>query len=336
MTTFPLGKLPPALLLSLFERHGPDDPRVLLGPGVGVDCAVLDFGERALVVKSDPITFTAEDIGWYAVHVNANDVATAGAPPRWFLATLLLPESGTDQSLVEGIFDQIGAACREVGAQLIGGHSEVTAGLNRPIVAGTMIGEVRRESLVTPLGARPGDRLLLTKGIPIEATSILAREFGERLSGLPQEVLAAARDYLRQPGISVVREALAAARAGGVHAMHDPTEGGLASGLWELAQASGVRLEVWRDSIRVPAEARAVCAALGVDPLAAIASGALLLAVAPAAAPAVVQAVEAEGVAIFEIGLVVEGQGVMLVEPQGRRELPWPPRDEIARLFEGA
>lgn len=308
----------------------------MLGPGIGLDCTVIEFGESLLVAKSDPITFTAEDIGWYAVNVNANDVATTGARPRWFLATLLLPEASADEALADSIFEQIGTACARLGASLVGGHTEITADLGRPIVAGTMLGEVRRERLITPRGARPGDLLLLTKGVPIEGTSILAREFSHRLQGLPTEVMARARGFLHKPGISVVAEALAAADAGGVTAMHDPTEGGLAGGLWELAQAAGVSLEVDPGAVPILPEGRLLCRHLGLDPLATIASGALLLAVDERQAGTVSRAIEAVGVSVTQIGCVRRGSGVAMRTAAGLQTLPWPDRDAIAGLWQAS
>jgi hydrogenase expression/formation protein HypE len=334
MDRLPIGKLPPKLLHELLRRHTPTDPRVLLGPGIGLDCAVLDFDDILLVVKSDPITFTEEEIGWYAVHVNANDIVTTGASPRWFLATLLLPEERADRKMTTDIFDQIGEACESIGAQLIGGHTEITTDLDRPIVVGTMLGEVERERLITPQGARPGDLLLLTKGVPIEATSILAREFPERLADLPAEVVSVAREFLHQPGISVVTEALAAAGTGAVTAMHDPTEGGLASGLWELAEAANVRLVIDKEAIFVPAESSIICESLAIDPLEAIASGALLLSSKPEGLETVCDAIEDQGVHVSVIGQVAEGHGVAMRIGGVEQPLLWPPRDALTRVFE--
>jgi hydrogenase maturation factor len=336
MDKLPLGKLPPKLLANLLAHHEPSDPRVLLGPGVGLDCAVLDFGERLLVAKSDPITFTEDEIGWYAVHVNANDIATTGAQPHWFLATVLLPEKNATPDLAATIFQQIESACQSVGAQLVGGHTEITTGLDHTIVAGTMLGEVMRERLITPRGARPGDRLLLTKGVPIEATSILAREFPSHLAELPPDTLTRAIEFLHRPGISVVPEALSAAGTGLVTAMHDPTEGGLASGVWELAQAANVGFLIDREAIPIPTESAMICSTLGIDPLEAIASGALLLTVKPDASERVCQAIEALGIAVSEIGWVTEGQDVAMRTEKSICTLPWPARDAIARLFEEA
>jgi len=334
MSKLPLGKLPASDIARLLAKHAPADPRLLLGPGVGLDCAVLDFGDRLLVAKSDPITFTAEEIGWYAVHVNANDVATCGAAPRWFLATLLLPQDASDQALVESIFEQITTACAEVDAQLVGGHTEITAGLDRPILCGTMLGEVSPEKLITPKGARPGDVLLLTKGVPIEATSILARDFADRLGKLPSTLLERARDFLHNPGISVVPEALAAAGTGAVTAMHDPTEGGLSSGLWELSLAAGVGIEVRREAIHVPQESAAICQELDVNPLEAIASGALLLSVQSGREDEVRQAIQAVGVGVCSIGALVSGNAVTLHTDAGIEQLPHPARDALSKLFE--
>jgi hydrogenase expression/formation protein HypE len=331
----PLGKLPPELLAQLLAQAPVSDERVLVGPGVGFDCAVVDLGPTLLVLKSDPITFATAEIGRYLVQVNANDIATTGATPRWLLVTLLLPEGKTTAALAAEISQQIYTACREMGVSVLGGHSEVTYALTRPIAIGTMIGEVTRDRLVTPAGARPGNRLLLTKGVPIEATAILAREFADRLTAVlsPAE-LAQAQDFLVNPGISVLREAEIALQAGRVTAMHDPTEGGLAAALWELAEASGRSLLVEPAAVPVPPLAGRICRALGLDPLAAIASGALLLAVAADDSAAICQALQAAGIGCAEIGEVIEGEAaVWMVTGNGRQLLPRPAQDEIARAY---
>ena len=236
------GKLPADLLRRLLASHPATDPRVLLGPSVGEDAAVLDMGGRALVVATDPITFTADLIGWCAVQVNANDVATRGAVPRWFMATVLLPKDASE-TLAENIFSQIADACSELGVSLIGGHTEITLGIDRPIVVGAMLGEAAPDRLVYTSGARPGDAILLTKGIAIEGTAILAREAPQALldAGVGMATLENAGAYLSTQGIGITREALAAVGAAPVHAMHDPTEGGLATALSEMAEARGRR-----------------------------------------------------------------------------------------------
>jgi hydrogenase maturation factor len=339
--TLPLGKLPFELLSALLAKAPLNDPRVLYGPGIGLDCAVIDLGERLLVFKSDPITFASDDIGWYAVQVNANDVATTGATPRWMLATLLLPEKTTTQEQVNAIFDQVYHAAQLLGISVVGGHTEVTYDLQRPILIGTLIGEVERERLVMPDRVQPGDHLLLTKGVPIEGTALLAREFGQQLRSAkradnqplfgPDEIQVA-QEFLYHPGISVVRDAQIATRAGQVHAMHDPTEGGLAGALWEMSDASHKRLVIQREAVYIPPISERICAAFAMDPLATIASGALLLAASAADSGSIQAALQAEGIACSQIGVVENGPaGVWQTNGQA---LTRPTRDEIARVFE--
>ncbi|MGI9334805.1 MAG: AIR synthase family protein [Gammaproteobacteria bacterium] len=333
---FPVGKLPAPVLAEVLGRLARTDASVVVGPGIGVDCAVLNTGDALLVCKTDPITFVTENLGHYLVQVNANDLATTGAVPRWLMVTLLLPEAGADRAMVDSIMDQIARACDRIGATLVGGHTEITHGIDRPLAVGCLLGEVAREALVTPRGARPGDRVLLTKGVPIEGTAIIASEFADRLQGqLDQRELETARDFLWHPGISIVRDARVALDSGQVTAMHDPTEGGLLAALWELAQASGRGLSVDLDAVPVPALSAKICRALAIDPLATIASGALLLSVAPGDSDAIRQALDAEGIPCADIGEVREGSARLEAIVAGGTEIVTPPeRDEIASLFE--
>lgn len=333
----PLGKPPLEVLERLFADLPVQDPRVIVGPRVGEDAAVLDIGDRYLIAKVDPITFVAEEIGWYAVHVNANDLAVRGARPAWFLMTLLLPEGRADEALLAGILRQVQDACRVVGASLVGGHTEVTAGLDRPILAGAMLGEVDKDRLVTTAGAQVGDAVLLSKGVAIEGTSILAREFRGALldGGIQAESLVRAGEFARRPGISVLADAQAALAAWPVHAMHDPTEGGLATGLLEMAWAANVGLCIDRDAIPVLGECRALCDALGVDPLGLIASGALLLTCSGEGADRVLAAWASRGIDGKVIGEVRPAEsGCRLRWRGGEAPLPRFARDEVARLFD--
>ena len=333
--SYPLGKLPAEHLARLLARYAPTDPRVVLGPGVGRDAAVISFGDRYLVAKTDPITFASDEIGWYAVNVNANDIACTGATVRWFLTTLLLPGGQASPQLVDTIFDQVADACRKLEIEMVGGHTEISYGIDRPIVVGCMLGEVMPERLVRSDGAQPGDVLIVTKGIAVEGTAIIAREKADDLAGLDRSLLERCQGFLYDPGISVVRDAAVATAAGTVHAMHDPTEGGLATGLRELGEAAGVGLVVNEAAIPVLPETHTLCTRLGLDPLGLIASGALLMAVAPGGAGAILGALEEAGITAARIGRVVErGQGVVLSNAVGERPLPVFERDEIARLFE--
>lgn len=334
-STFPVGKLPPAFLAGILANAPQFDDRILLGPGIGLDCAVVDAGEQYWVFKSEPITFATDQIGWYAVQVATNDIATTGAVPRFMLLTMLLPEGHSDEELVRSLSDQVFTACRQYHISLLGGHTEVTHGIDRPLLAATLIGEVAKERLVTPRGARPGDVLLLTKGIPIEATALLAREFPQRLqAALRPDEIAAAADFLQQPGISVLADAQIAVQAGHVTAMHDPTEGGLSAALWEMAQACGHDIEFNPSDVYIPALSARICQVFALDPFATIASGALLLAVDSHDVDAIQAALRQQGIAAGRIGRFVSGQGTVYSIENGQRK-PWsyPDRDEIGKVY---
>jgi hydrogenase expression/formation protein HypE len=330
------GKLPPDLLQRLLTSYTNEDPRVIVGPAVGEDAAIIAMGERYLIAKSDPITFATDAIGYYAVVVNANDIATRGGQPKWFLATLLLPERTTSETLVESIFAQISQACKSFGITLVGGHTEVTYGLDRPILAGHMLGEVAPEALVTTAGAQVGDVLLLTKGICLEGASIIAREreIDLRRRGVSAILIRQAKNFLFEPGIGVVRDAQIAIGAGRVHAMHDPTEGGLAMAIHELATAARVGVVIEQHRIPILEEASLLCQVYGLDPLGTIASGALLIASPPEHAVRIQQALQMSHIGCAVIGRIVPpSEGVLLDDGKALLPLPQFVQDELAKLF---
>lgn len=331
----PLGKLPLNLLNQILYSTEIQDKRVILGPGVGIDCAVVDIGERYMVFKSDPITFATDEIGWYSVQVNANDLATTGATPRWFLTTLLLPQGKTTPEDVLRIDQQLRDACASLGITIIGGHTEVTHSLDRPLLIGTLIGEVEKDQLVTPRGSQPGDRILLTKGVPIEATSILAREFAHRLQSiLSPEELRLAANFLTNPGIGITRDARLALQAGKVTGMHDPTEGGLAAALCEMAEASGRTLRVNRRAIYTPPVSQKICAFFGLNPMSTIASGALVMTVAAQDAEVICRTLRTAGIRCDEIGWVEEGNPtVWISDGEKTEQLAHPEQDDIGKVY---
>ncbi len=331
------GKLPLDLLSRLLDKIDVSDPRVVLGARTGEDAALIDFGDRCLVAKTDPITFATDLIGWYMVQVNSNDIAVMGGTPRWLMATLLLPDD-TSEAEVERIFTQIREACAALDITLIGGHTEITYDLRRPIAVGAMLGEVPKERAVLTSGARPGDRIILTKAIAVEGASILAHEAADDLlaNGVLPETIERARDLLFNPGISVVPEAAIAREAVNVHAMHDPTEGGLSGGLVELAAAANVGLLIDMDAVPILPECREICDALGLDPLGLIASGSLLAAVPQSDAPKLIHALDAQGIPAHEIGRVTQAaDGLKAQFGDEIRVLPTFTRDELARWFGG-
>ena len=330
-----IGKFPPDLLARLLAMDGIQDSRVLLGPRVGEDAAVIDMGERLLVAKSDPITFATADIGWYAVQVNANDIACTGGVPRWFLATLLVPDSySVDEA--EALYVQVLSACNERNIALVGGHSEVTYGIDRPIVAGTMLGEVERDRLVRTGGAQEGDSIVITKGIAIEGAAVLAaeREADLLAAGVDPDTISAAKTFLHVPGISVVEEAQIACSVAEVHSLHDPTEGGLVTGLREVAAASGMGLAVEQSSIPVLPECEAICRALNLDPLGLLASGCLVIALPAPDVPKLLRALEDAGINGWEVGqILAPEEGLIMVGYEGEVPLPSFERDELARYI---
>lgn len=331
---FPAGKLPPGLLGALCRGAG-GHPRLIVGPKAGEDAAVIDMGDRCLVVKSDPVTFVEEHIGRYAVHVNANDVACMGALPLWFLMTLLLPEGRADEAMVRRIWRDVEGACADLGVTLCGGHTEITAGLKFPILSGHMLGEVPGERLVRGDGARAGDVILLSRAVPVEGTAILAQaKYQELRKTIDPGTLARAKGYIDSPGISVVAQALAAAETGHARAMHDPTEGGLATGVHELAEAAGLGAVVEEEKIPISPEGGEICAALGLDPLGVITSGALLLAVRPEGEERLREALIETGAIAVRIGrLCPPERGVTMARGGKSTPLKRFQADEISRVL---
>ena len=329
------GKFPASLLERILDKVDISDPRVVVGPRVGEDTAVLQTSGSLLVAKSDPVTFATDQIGWYAVQVNANDVACTGGTPKWFLATLLVPERFTEDE-AEAVFDQILEACRSIDVALVGGHSEVTYGIDRPIIMGTMLGEVEQDKLILTGGAQEGDSIVVTKGIAIEGTALLAREKASQLlqAGMSQEEIDKAASLLSVPGISVLHDARVACASSQVHSMHDVTEGGLVTGLREVAKASGLGLAIEESSVPILSECQEVCEALGLDPLGLLASGALLITLPIADVPGLLTSLEGEGINGFEIGTMIEAaEGLQMVEFHGEPPLPEFSRDELARYM---
>ena len=339
------GKLPGSLLQDLIEGipKAVSDRRLLVGPGVGEDAAHILFGENTLLAKTDPITFATDRIGWYAVNVNANDVAVAGGTPKWFLATLMMPPGSTEGE-VRDIFGQIGEAAYEIGVQLAGGHTEVTPAVTQPVICGFMLGEVPTSRAVSASGAQPADVVILTKGIAIEGTSILANECRDELvkAGVTTPDISTAAEFLTDPGISVLKDAQTAVAAGGVTAMHDPTEGGLATALQELAFASKVDIVIDKSAVNVLPICRAICDALDIDPWGLISSGALLATVQPDHQDSVVAALQGVGIDASVIGRVkpqsddTTGPSVSIRQDQTTSPTPIATfeRDELARYFD--
>lgn len=326
-----MGKLPKDLLVRLLS-HTKDNPNVIIGPAYGEDAAAVLVSREVLVAASDPITFATDQIGWYAVTVNANDIAVTGAIPKYFLATMLLPTNSTEKEAAD-IFAQITDTCDRLKISLIGGHTEITDAVNRIVVSGVMLGETDRDNLITTSGAQIGDDVLLVGSIAIEGTALLAREAMAdlRKAGVVDSFIEQAAELLKNPGICVLNYARAATACDGLHSMHDPTEGGIASALQEMAYASGLGIIVERNNISILDECRLICNALNLDPLGLIASGSLLLTCDPHFTDNIIEELRAVSPSVAKIGIVTEDPKVVFSDGSLFPEFK---RDEIARFFE--
>lgn len=336
MKSYPSGKLPINDLMQYIGIAPVNHERLIVGPGMGLDAAALDYGDRCLLVASDPVTFTTSEAGRYAVQVNANDIAVMGGRPLWFSAILLFPLDEAVPDEVKQIFTDMAEACRELGVVLCGGHTEITHSVNIPVISGTMLGEVKKDSLVTAGGAKPGDAVIMTKGAGIEGTAILARDFRKRLEGsVNDDILERASDFLKKPGIDVVKDASLVMNVIMPSAMHDATEGGFSTALRELASASEVGLNIYLDQVIIPEETRILCETLEVDPMGLISSGSLIVTCSPEDVEKVLTALIKEGIKASKIGEVRPlEEGLILINKRGETTLPTFERDELARLYE--
>ncbi len=333
-----MGKVPGDLLRKyVLRRTGSRRDDVIVGPQEGVDVSVMSAGDDiAIVAHCDPIVGALRRIGWLAVNIACNDVATAGVRPRWILPTILLPEKW-DEEMIDEITKDIDNASKELGVAVVGGHTGYAVGSLRPIVVVTAIGIGSRSEIITSAGARAGDSVYITKGAGIEGTAILASDFRDVLleKGVSEELIRRAERFMNE--ISIVKEALALSEAKVVTAMHDATRGGVAEALAELAVASNKTIEVWEDRIPIRPETKAFAEALGFDPLWMISSGTLVFTAPKDKAEMVREVMEGLGVEYAEIGEVREGKAEVLIHREAgieRIKNPQPERDELARLWE--
>jgi len=327
----PAGKLPVRVLRTLLRHRGAPDRSVVVGPAFGEDAAVVRLGTHYLVLKSDPVTFTTSELGWYAVHVNANDIAVMGGRPRWFQPTIILPEGCTTATVLK-IARDIHRAAAGLGIAITGGHTEVSPAVRQPIVAGDMQGVVPRNRLIRSGGARSGDVLIMTKSAGIEGTAILAREYPDavrRVLGVAGQRRAAR--FHRRPGISIVQEAGIAARHH-ASALHDPTEGGVAAGLYEMATASRCRFVIDLGLIDVHPYTARLCQHFGLRTLGLIASGSCLISIQPQHARRLLRSLATRRIPARVIGRVTRGRGIEAHQDGRRVPFHWSERDELTRL----
>lgn len=328
------GKLPNEFLKQFLGFTGFQDPSLLIHPGVGEDTAALDLnGAEVLVLTSDPITFATDAVGMYAVCVNANDMATSGAQPKWLMTSLLFPV-GTTPAEIGHVMTELQRTCRRWDITLCGGHTEITDAVTRTVVTGTMTGTVDRDRLVDKRAMQAGDIILLTKRVCVEGTAIIAREFPDRLKagGMLEEEIETCKDYLSD--ISILPEAKIAHGSKHVSAMHDVTEGGVATALWELSVAGHHGLRVDMDNIPVYPETARICRLLELDPLGLIGSGSLLIACRKQGVKQLMREIGSAGIEVACIGQVLDSGGTIEAFDNNEPH-QWPhfDVDEITRLF---
>ena len=292
---------------AILPNTGAAAAEVIVGPRMGVDAGIVRVGDQYMAIAEDPIfpgpTTSPEDFGWITVHIGASDVAVMGIKPQFMTYTLLLPP-GTGEDYISRLVKSISENACELGISIVGGHTGFYDAVNIPIIGGITVWGMGKD-YVSPAGAKAGDLLIITKGAAIEAAGILAQELGDELlaAGLSKELLERAKGRFWE--MTVVRDAEIAMAAGGVHAMHDATEGGLARGLWEVAEASRVGLRVERKLVPVPQDIQAVCEHFKLDPFEVISEGTLIIACEPTIADTIIGDFRKEGIDAAVIGEVV-------------------------------
>ncbi|MDY6790617.1 MAG: HAD-IA family hydrolase [Thermodesulfobacteriota bacterium] len=334
LVPLPAGKFPQDLLERFLSHLPCYDQSVLIKPGIGEDISAVDVeNEEILVLKSDPITFTTDALGHYAVIINANDIATSGAKPRWLLTTFLFPCGFTASSIYHVLYE-VSAVCQKYGITLCGGHTEITDAVTRPVMTGMIAGTVSKHDLIDKKNMKPGDKVLFTKKVAVEGTAIIAGEFNIGLMklGVTKEELEDCKQFVSS--ISILKEAEISHRFGHVSAMHDVTEGGLATALDELSIAGGHRLRVDMDKIPLFPQTEKICRLLNIDPLGLIGSGSLLICCDSNIYRDLMREIRNANIHVTCIGEVIEkGRGIEALSNNTPVKWPCFEVDEIARLF---
>lgn len=323
------GKIPESVLKrSVLKQIHTKREEVVLGAGVGEDCAAVKLAEdEVFVISTDPITGTATDIGNLAIHITMNDLASAGAEPIGVMLTILLPEESEEGELKK-IMGQMEVVCAQAKVQIMGGHTEVTRAVRQPLVNVCGVGKAKTGKLVSTAGARPGDDILVSKWIGLEGTSIIAKEKEtELLNRYPAALVKTAQEFDRY--LSVLPEAAAAVKSG-VSAMHDVTEGGIFGALWELAESSGVGLEIDLKKIPVKQETIEICEFFNINPYELISSGCMLM--ASPDGNMLVRELEKQGIYGAVIGKAVSGNDRILFNEEEKRFLEPPKTDELYKV----
>lgn len=328
--TMKIGKIPETVLKrSVFKQIKHRREEVIVKPGVGEDCSVLDLGpNQMLVLSTDPITGTANEIGTLAVHITANDIASSGAELIGIMLTIILPDGARESDLRE-MMQEIEQACSELNMEVIGGHTEVSAAVRQPIVTVTGVGKIQKDSLITTAGLKPGQELVMTKWAGLEGTAIIVGEKEEELkTKYTSDFIQGAKDFMKH--ISVVKEARIGKNLG-VTAMHDVTEGGIYGALWEIAAASKVGLKIDLKKIPIKQETVEICEFYDLNPYLLISSGCMLMGTNNG--NELVEELAKAGISAAVIGRVTDGHERIIVNDEEMRYIEPPKSDELYKVL---
>lgn len=295
-----VGKLDSDVLERIvFDKLKYRREEVITRPGIGEDCAVVDYGDHECVLSTDPITASIEDIGHLAVHISCNDIASNGIEPVGLLLAVLLPE-GTTETDIERMMEQVGKASEELGVEIIGGHTEITRAVKQPLMVSTAVGRALKGTSQAAKDMQEGDAIIITKQAGLEGTGIIAME--KELTGvLTENEIAEARAMLQQ--VSVVKEGVIAGKIG-THGMHDVTEGGILGAVWEMCHISGLGAQIDREAVTVSDITIKVAEHFGIDHLRLISSGCMMIACAQDKRDEMIEKIRAAGIPAACIGTV--------------------------------
>ncbi|WP_432663161.1 AIR synthase family protein [Wukongibacter baidiensis] len=325
-----VGKLDSELLQKIiFSNIKIHREEVMVRPGIGEDCAVVDFGEYALVMSTDPITGASSEIGKLAVHINCNDIATNGIEPLGLMMTILAPE-GTTENEIEEIMKQASYEAGKLNVEIIGGHTEITEAVNRIVISATAIGRQLKSQVVKSSGARVGDKIIMTKTAGLEGTGIIAFDLEDKLnSTFSREIIAGAKKMVDY--ISVVKEGVVSGKMG-ASSMHDVTEGGILGAVWEICKASKLGCNIYKERIALAKETVEICKFFDIDPLRLISSGTMLITIDPQKEKELIQELSKNGVMGSTIGEITEN-GCFLIEDNRKSEIEPPESDELYKVI---
>lgn len=326
------GKLDSKLLEEIvFKNIRYRRPEVLTRPGIGEDCAVLDFGEYECVLSTDPITGAISEIGRLAIHISCNDIASNGVEPLGILLAVMLPE-GTTEDQIQEMMRQAGEASEELGVEIIGGHTEITPAVNKPVIVSTAVGRGKKGDSQSAEEMKPGDYILMTKLAGLEGTGIIAWDLEEELVDvLTPEEIAEAKELLSQ--VSVVKEGVIAGKIG-TSGMHDVTEGGVLGAVWEMCNVSKTGAELWVEEIPAAPVTLKICNHYKIDYLRLISSGCMMIMASPEKKDKIMQNLAEAGIQVSCIGVIKQrSQGIYMIENGQKKTIEPPTSDELYKVI---